>query len=1036
MLLLVVFILFLPHVYCLGEELSDCTEGDLHFDYSSCDSTGGRWVFLVPSDERVCKLTNSSIPKRVYSCEKTCPSGMYLNLRTQTCEICRKGTYSRGDTLDFFNWPSIPKEMSVDVAFTDKVPDNCSKSSWRPNGQYVLGEVTTGCSVMLSMKLHNLKDGEVFFTYSVEDYGTMAFFSVRSDRCSQIPGSSFLLQRTGRNVYRDLTVRVPKGNNVLQWYLFSEDSILQYLFGQQISSIKIARIRITGTPPIVHCTSCPAGTYSDVDGASNCTTCPANSYSALGSSFCTQCNKDEYSEPGSAHCSPRKPCTSMDYMSEWTKCDSSGMTQRKWTWIEPMICNSETGVSLPSDEEPVPCKFCPLGTRNLAESTLCAVCPTEITGNGSEYQTCVRCASDKVPVFGLMYDKWSRMPPGLRSWCSDTFSTSCRTWQLEQNSIGVGVGLSPTAVASLELSLPAGFIHADDEGDTDIFSSVVLEPSIPNTLLQFEFEMLCEYGCSLLLKKSRPRGAARTLGEWLGNARLQNYTYLIKDSRPVNFTWIFHKQPAEGVDVHSNRDHVRIYRIRVTNAAGFGAIGCQTCASGIENGKCIPCPRGLFYEYRMDEITHQGVVNCTACPPDTIVSVDATTTALSTAEACLPCEPGTKAVRNSFCMVDTLPVTKSGVMYNLTKLLQGNHTVRGINLFTPSGNLYYHEYRLTLAYGENVVCTDQTNPTQQYSVQSVICRQTAVRISTHPEKIMYTTPMSLGDRLLRAVPSNYSAEFWEAVNKNLTRAGWPVDILGRDVHYLFETYGATSDCPNGRMSVVTLRCGPNQDDMWDMNVNDTRLSPLGTIDLPPACPDGTCDGCFYQFLWTSPNACPICRDQDFSRFYGECRYGKRSIHLAPPFNCRIPDGKVMVEIETCPILTTGQIVAISLTFLVVAILVGIICLCYRKNKRLQYKYMKLIQSTGNKMQPTSCALEEREEDTVDSFGRRVITAGDGELFHITHTEPPPSEKTNSKARRISPVPKLQLPKLGPIVFKSKSDSDCQTLPDNEFTGRA
>ena len=56
------------------------------------------------------------------------------------------------------------------------------------------------------------------------------------------------------------------------------------------------------------CTPCPAGTWSDIEGAHVCTACEAgyigNSTGATSDAFCTPCGPGEFSNVGASQCSP------------------------------------------------------------------------------------------------------------------------------------------------------------------------------------------------------------------------------------------------------------------------------------------------------------------------------------------------------------------------------------------------------------------------------------------------------------------------------------------------------------------------------------------------------------------------------------------------------------------------------------------------------------------------------------------------------------------------------------------------------------
>lgn len=72
--------------------------------------------------------------------------------------------------------------------------------------------------------------------------------------------------------------------------------------------------------------------------------------------------------------------------------------------------------------------------------------------------------------------------------------------------------------------------------------------------------------------------------------------------------------------------------------------------------------------------------------------------------------------------------------------------------------------------------------------------------------------------------------------------------------------------------------------------------------------------------------------------------------------------------------------------------------------------MKLIQSAESKsQQPNSCALEEAEEENVDTFSRRTIRPDGSENLGM--------ELEPTVLASISPFSKMQFPRVGPIVFK-------------------
>ncbi|KAF7234157.1 hypothetical protein EG68_12473 [Paragonimus skrjabini miyazakii] len=118
--------------------------------------------------------------------------------------------------------------------------------------------------------------------------------------------------------------------------------------------------------------------------------------------------------PGSTRCIARLPCTNRDYVPVWSPCDSNGTMQQSYKWIEPIICNTQLGVALPQAEKPIACRPCALGTEPL-NHTHCTDCQVD---KPSLSATCLHCGADRVPIYGILYDSWSRFPPHLKTWCT------------------------------------------------------------------------------------------------------------------------------------------------------------------------------------------------------------------------------------------------------------------------------------------------------------------------------------------------------------------------------------------------------------------------------------------------------------------------------------------------------------------------------------------------------------------------------------------------------------------------------------------
>ncbi|CAH8855397.1 unnamed protein product [Trichobilharzia szidati] len=1034
MIVLLLVICLQKYVYA-----QSCQEDDLVLKSTECDISGNRWLFKIPKIDGKCDLNEKSIPKKVNNCYKTCPTGMHLDLLSQDCEVCPPGTYSKGDTFEVTKWDTMPEVLSFDVTYGNNYNSKCNLTGWSPQGKYLLGKTTANCAVTLSMKVYNLKPGTITFTYQIEEYGAMAFFTMRNERCSQLPGGSYLLRLTGPYAYETLTFSVPVGHNILQWYLFVENVYVQQLYGLKDPEIHIKEIRLTGTPPVTTCIPCAPGSFGAHAKSGHCELCPRDTYSDEGAISCTPCPDHEFSGTGSSACSPRPVCVKDDYTSYWTSCDKNQMTQRRWKWIEPKICDEIRGVKLPEPDNPTQCHKCPVGTFPLKDD-ICELCSSDKTEESSNSESCVKCPSDQVPIYGFRFDNWCRMPSVLKTNCRNFFGVKCDVWERDMTSLRGGVGMHMDEVATLEFPIPDGFITASP--DVNVGTTLTfLQSPIPNTFVRIEFETVCRSRCQFSMKQAFLAGNEQIISTWIGTTERKNFTFRVREASGTKFIWTFDKPGVPGSYNSALQDHVKIYQIEATNVKNSNPIGCQKCLNGIEDGRCKRCPPGLYYTLQFDEIKKLNVINCTKCPDNSVVVADASN--LHTVdEACRRCESGTIATNDSICMTDTRPTTPSGFQYDLSDVIDKVHTVSSPKMFTPSGTAYSHEFRINMAYGKTVQCVENSSILDQYTVQALICRHTNLELANHNLGKAYSKPTRLADRLVRMVPSNTTPEFWQEINANLTKAGWDEDKTGNDLHYIFTSDDHSSNCPLGRTSVITLRCVFTQEISKFMSqIQDIPDYIYGKIELPPACPDGTCDGCNYHFLWLTMYACRMCRENDYERILGECVYGYRKVHLRAPWECRIEPGRNLTVIETCPILTKAQIAAIFLTTFVLIILGLIIFVCYRRNKTLEYKYMKLVQSTSGKNQVTSCALDDNEVDI--SGGNTYYTGENYNKMGGVHIKSSPSY-TNSSGVVLEPNEFLQgehfaqagfkgLPKvnLPPIIFKTKGDTDRDILTEND-----
>nr|CDJ89111.1 unnamed protein product [Haemonchus contortus] len=195
-----------------------------------------------------------------------------------------------------------------------------------------------------------------------------------------------------------------------------------------------------------------------------------------------------------------------------------------------------------------------------------------------------------------------------------------------------------------------------------------------------------------------------------------------------------------------------------------------------------------------------------------------------------------------------------------------------------------------------------------------------------------------------------------------------------DIHMWFDSVGATSEaCPRGNALVVTARCMPS------------KKNP--EIRLPHTCPDGTCDGCLFHAIVESVQACPVCEPGDYEMIRGECTNGQQTIHHIPDKHCVLTGKEALSRTVACSTLSEKEKLMLStgvLAFIILCIALIIIC---QRNRKLEYKYTRLIESRNGELPAAeTCGLEDDEDDeaadrVIFAKGRRKIFGGrDTEAF--------------------------------------------------------
>uniref|UniRef100_A0A8K9X4H4 MRH domain-containing protein n=1 Tax=Oncorhynchus mykiss TaxID=8022 RepID=A0A8K9X4H4_ONCMY len=617
-------------------------------------------------------------------------------------------------------------------------------------------------------------------------------------------------------------------------------------------------------------------------------------------------------DEGWSQCKERPPCSEKDYFQIHTACDSEGKTKVMYRWVEPRICeeNVTGAVALPPTGEREACPPCNPGYYNTDDST-CFPCPP---GTHSDGTSGTHCPAGTEPVLGYEYKWWNVLPSNMKTSCFNVVICCCSGWEVAGDHIRSGAGGSDNDYLILNLHVPGFKLPTSLAGMTGTeFGRIT-----------FVFETICSADCELYFMMS-----TTVVESWEGSKERQSYTHIMTRNASVSYTWAFQRtNQAQDVRRYIS-DVVILYSVSVTNVQDGVASACRACAllsqSSQRPGSCIPCPAGFY----IDRDTNR----CQECPPNTYLSGHHT----YGEDACLPCGPGSKSNKEHSRCYSDCSFSHTENNRTLTFDLSSLSTVASLTIgpsFTSKGTKYLHVFNVSLCGHQGTmaaVCTDNVtdlankdmgSDSTQFvnSVDSFICQSTIIPADGRGFRMaLASQSISLADTFLGEM--------------------------------------ATGSCQRGRSAVMTIRCNPEKTDR-------------GKLTVPSACPAGTCDGCTFHFLWESGSACPRCTQDDYHQIEGACKGGAQetlSVWNEP---------KLCIKGISLPAKSSAPCEAIALwlkvgvgggAFLAV-LLVSLTCYFWKKNKRLEYKYSRLVMSANKECElpvADSCALAEGEEPEDD-----------------------------------------------------------------------
>lgn len=926
-------------------ELPECAEDLITYSYTECDSENGRWRVAVPRTNE-CKLSNPPAPIRGKDCTFSCGKGEYLDLDTQSCKRCPPGTYSLGSGKRFNSWDKLEDGFmlsSSSVSFAEygyysKV-NNCSSSTWKLHKDYISSN-DDDCTSSLSYSVDVKSKGSVMFTYQYADRDVIFHFYVQNGECQTLHGGgrNVFLNTTGTD-WRTYTTKLDVGTNVLYW----KTTGILLNNRKKVSPVLIKDIEITGISYTTQCHKCLEGYYSDKEASSWCSACPENTFSSLGAKECTECDITQYyAPPTSPSCLKKPPCTEKDYFETHTPCDDKKKTKVMYKWMSPKICSEKdpASVSLPESGVDKDCLPCNPGFYPKKDSGKCLPCSESMYSDGK--QECKQCPASTAPDYGFRYVSWDELPASMNVSCLSAKLGGCvnkQGWHPSGSMIESSPGQLSTVYLVLMMHVK-GFRAVKKRSDGSQEFGV----------LTFAFELSCTRDCVLYLMQEVHGVGTSVIHKWHGKQAKQTFSHDISTNSTMVFSWAFQKTSStiETDQIVVASDKAQIYLVNITNVIDSPADKCTPCVGGLNKDGCVSCPIGHFFD--------KPTKKCELCPIGTYISSE------SSDEKCRDCPVGTTNNSDSTACQSDCEFSIEKRKYDFTALSNPQAAFTPPS-FTSSGRKYIHSFNFSLCgndgYG-NADCIDNAslassnfpNMESTNRLTGMVCRSTKLSSPGHDSQqvFVFSQPQIISSHIKKIYQLDKNATTEESLF-------FPSNDKQEldDIVYVFFSTEHNGECPDGMTTTVHLRCDPTKEG--------------NVIEMPAKYPDGTGDGCNFHFLWRSVEACPLCIEEDYNAIRGSCEDGiitTRYIWKMYPKNCKggvhLPDYTKEGCLDLKLYVEIGVLGGVILLFIMFVTL----CCVWKKSKKLEYKYQKLVSSAskngGELPAAETCAISESESE--------------------------------------------------------------------------
>ncbi|XP_075709658.1 endosome/lysosome-associated apoptosis and autophagy regulator 1 [Rhinoderma darwinii] len=857
-------------------------------------------------------------------------------MAVQECTPCGKGTYSLGTGVHFEEWTELPHGFS---SFSNYIYGteygNCNMSQWKAHGEYVASN-TDECTATLMYSVNLKQEGTISFEYLYPDSNIAFEFFVQNNQCQPSEENSRWMRSTEKG-WGYHQVKLTQGTNVLYWR-----TTAFYMGTNTLKPVLLRNILITGAAYTSECFPCKPGTFAPSSGASSCQLCPKNTFSYRGASSCTPCESDKYSDAGSGFCTPRTPCTDKDYFYTHMPCDANRKTQLVYKWIEPKICNNtmEGAKELPVSGTKIKCPPCNPGFH-LSNNTICEPCPHGMFSNGT---ICKECPVGTQAAQGFEYKWWNTLPSNIQSTVMSGLNFEYQQeagWEVAGDYIYTSAGSSDNDYMILSMNIPA--FSSPQQLPEDRESNEV-------SRITFVFDMKCSVNCQLFFMKAINLETSSLIESWNGTRDKQSYSQNLKRNANTTFTWAFQRTSfrTEGGRKYTT-DMAKIYSINITNTKDGVASWCQPCALGTDS-QCISCPPGHYIDRKTS--------SCKSCPKNTYLPSHLT----FGEETCIECGPGTKNndVR-SLCFNDchfTVSVEKRKLQYDFS-FLENATSFTGKPSFTGKGVKFYHQFSISLCGNQGrklAACTQNVSDTRGLEnearppLSSNVCQLIIIPSDAAGQNVFRSSePIVLGDQLIGVTAET-----------TLEKITSPMDLFPgehadiKDVIFFYRSKEVTQSCVSGRATAIRLRC-------------NTQKTGVGIVSVPSNCPEGTCDGCVFHFLWETEQACPLCTENDFHIITGVCQHGIQKT-TAVWHTPRLCVGGIDLPPQTISICKTSDFwlkVGVIGGICAALVLTAFTGYFWKKNRNLEYKYSRLMMNAPSKEgelpAADSCAIMEGED---------------------------------------------------------------------------